>query len=95
VAGVPLGSFPGSAYDEVTLSLEPGDVFLFCSDGITEARDEPGREFGTARLLQVAERGSRGSAREIVDGVFASVMEFRGEAAVHDDMTAVAVKIPG
>jgi sigma-B regulation protein RsbU (phosphoserine phosphatase) len=95
VAGVPLGSFPGSAYDEVTLSLEPGDVFLFCSDGITEARDEPGREFGTARLLQVAERGSHGSAREIVDAIFASVMEFRGEAAVHDDMTAVAVKIPG
>jgi sigma-B regulation protein RsbU (phosphoserine phosphatase) len=95
VAGVPLGSFPGSSYDEVTLSLEPGDLFVFCSDGISEARDEPGREFGTARLLQAVERGSRGSARDLVDAVFASVMEFRGEAPLHDDMTAVAVKIGG
>src|SRR6187549_174685 len=38
--GVPLGSFPGVTYDEVTLPLHKGDLFVFCSDGILEAMNE-------------------------------------------------------
>jgi sigma-B regulation protein RsbU (phosphoserine phosphatase) len=95
VAGVPLGSFPGSSYDEVTFNLEQGDIFLFHSDGISEARDELGREFGTAPLLQIVQDGARNSAKAIVDDLFRAVIEFRGEAPLHDDMTAVAVKIAG
>ena len=47
--GVPLGSFAGSTYDEITLDLRLGDVFVFCSDGIFEAFDEAGQEFGAGR----------------------------------------------
>lgn len=93
IAGVPLGSFPGSSYDELTLSLEVGDVFVFCSDGVTEARDPIGREFGNARLLEVIGEVAARPAREIVDRVFEAVFSFRGEAPPHDDLTAVAVKI--
>ena len=42
LAGVPLGSFPGSSYDEVTFDLLPGDLFVFCTDGISEAMDAEG-----------------------------------------------------
>src|SRR5439155_16926809 len=43
--GVPLGSFAGSTYDEVSFDLASGDVFVFCSDGVFEANDALGREF--------------------------------------------------
>src|ERR1700694_3832230 len=44
--GVPLGSCAGSTYDELSFDLAPGDVFVFCSDGVSEANDALGREFG-------------------------------------------------
>src|SRR6185295_3936853 len=49
--GVPLGSFPGISFDEVTLPLESGDVFAFCSDGVSEAMNSRGEEFTSARLI--------------------------------------------
>lgn len=93
LAGIPLGSFPGSSYDELTLDLQRGDVFVFCSDGIFEANDVVMHEFGANRLLAVVEASREKPAKEIVDDIFAAVAEFRGEAMPNDDMTAVAVKI--
>jgi phosphoserine phosphatase RsbU/P len=95
MAGVPLGSFPGSTYDERTLDLQPGDLFVFCSDGVFEANDLLLREFGATRLMKVIEEVRDRTAKEIVDAIFAAVQDFRGEAQPSDDMTAVAVKITG
>jgi sigma-B regulation protein RsbU (phosphoserine phosphatase) len=91
--GVPLGSFPGSTYDEVTLDLAAGDVYVFCTDGVFEANDPLGREFGVERLLEVIGTVRQRPAREIVDAIFAAVQAFRGDAMPNDDMTAVAVKL--
>jgi sigma-B regulation protein RsbU (phosphoserine phosphatase) len=91
--GVPLGSFPNITYDEVTLDIRLHDVFVFCSDGISEAMDEEGREFGSARLCEVVDRHRSESARSIVDAIYDAVTSFRGSAPQGDDMTAVAVKI--
>jgi sigma-B regulation protein RsbU (phosphoserine phosphatase) len=93
LGGVPLGSFPGSQYDEVTLDLVPGDLFVFCTDGVTEAHDSERREFGIDRLRQVIAEASDKSAREVVDDVFAAVDLFRGDTNPNDDMTAVAIRI--
>jgi sigma-B regulation protein RsbU (phosphoserine phosphatase) len=91
--GVPLGSFPGVTYDEVSFELKKGDVFVFCTDGIFEALNEEGIEFGAGRVADVVSRARKGSARAIVDAIFESVSEFRGTKPQGDDMTAVAVKI--
>jgi sigma-B regulation protein RsbU (phosphoserine phosphatase) len=93
LAGVPLGSFAGSSYDEITFDLAPGDVYVFCSDGVFEANDGIGREFGAERLLAVVEQHCRSTARAIVDAIFSAVQEFRGETPPNDDMTAVALRI--
>ncbi len=93
LSGLPLGSFPGSTYDELTLDLRAGDLYVFCSDGIFEANDLQLREFGTQRLLKVIEESKEKPAKDIVDAIFDAVAEFRGEALPNDDMTAVAVKI--
>ena len=89
--GVPLGAFAGSTYDELTFDLAAGDVYVFCTDGVFEANDALGREFGVERLLKVVEEARHKSARELVDAIFAAVLEFRGDTPPNDDMTAVAL----
>jgi sigma-B regulation protein RsbU (phosphoserine phosphatase) len=91
--GVPLGSFAGSEYDELTFDLAEGDLFVFCTDGVFEANDALGREFGAARLIETVARVRLLPSKEIVDAIFAAVQEFRGDTPPNDDMTAVAVKI--
>src|SRR5205809_560168 len=91
--GLPLGPFAGSSYEELTFDLARGDAYVFCSDGVFEANDAIGREFGAARLLQVVNEVRDKSAREVVDAIFAAVQQFRGDTPPNDDMTAVAVKI--
>ena len=91
--GVPLGSFEGSTYDEVTYALHAGDTYVFCTDGVFEAMNVNHQEFTAARLVAVAAQARDLPPKGIVDAVFAAVAEWRGEAAPNDDMTAVAVKI--
>jgi sigma-B regulation protein RsbU (phosphoserine phosphatase) len=91
--GVPLGSFPGIIYDEVTLELKPDDLFVVCTDGIFEALNSKGAEFGARRLCEVVAASRTESARGIVDAIFHAVTEFRGSQPQADDMTAVAIKI--
>ena len=91
--GVPLGSFPGTTYEEMTFDLKAGDLFVFCTDGLYEAEDHLGHEFGTARLTKVIDRLADQPAQAIVDGIFEAVDAFRQEGPAADDMTAVALKI--
>ena len=91
--GVPLGSFQGTTYDEVTLALHAGDMFVFCSDGVFEAMNDAGQEFTAERLIKVVERSHDLPAQKVVDAIFAAVEEWRAGAPPNDDMTAVALKI--
>jgi sigma-B regulation protein RsbU (phosphoserine phosphatase) len=91
--GVPLGSFPAITYDEVTLDLEADDVFVFCTDGIFEAINPHGAEFGARRVCEIVEQVQSRPAREIVDAIFGAVIAFRENAPQLDDMTAVVVKL--
>jgi sigma-B regulation protein RsbU (phosphoserine phosphatase) len=93
--GVPLGSFQGSTYDELTFALHPGDLFVFCSDGVYEAMNVNSEEFGSERLLRIVEQSRELTPRAVVDAIFEAVEAFREGFAPNDDMTAVAVKISG
>ena len=91
--GVPLGSFPGSTYDEVTLALHKDDLFVFCTDGVFEAMNAVGQEFTAARLIDVVSRSRDLPAARLVEAIFTAVDEWRGDTPPNDDMTAVAVRI--
>jgi sigma-B regulation protein RsbU (phosphoserine phosphatase) len=91
--GVPLGSFPGVSYDEVSLALHRDDVLVFCTDGIFEAENELAEAFGAERLCAVVKDHRGQPARAIVDAIFDAVADFTGGGVHVDDMTAVAVKI--
>ncbi len=88
-----MGSFAGSTYDEVSFDLLAGDVYLFCSDGVFDATDDRGREFGVDRLKSVVLESRKLPARTIVEAVFSAVTDFRGEVPARDDMTVVAIRI--
>ena len=91
--GVPLGSFFGVTYDEVSLPLSPGDVFVFCSDGVTEAMNSEGEEYTSERLTDVISRSRDLPARGIADAILKSVEEHRRGYAPNDDSTVVVVRI--
>jgi sigma-B regulation protein RsbU (phosphoserine phosphatase) len=91
--GVPLGSFQGTTYDEVSFALHSGDLFVLCTDGVFEAMNAQGQEFTTARLLDVVGNLRDHPPAKVVEGIFAAVEEWRGEMPPNDDMTAVAVRI--
>ena len=93
IPGVPLGLFAGSTYDEISFDLVAGDVYIFCSDGVYDANNAQGCEFGLDRLLKVVTDTRQQPSREIVNAIFSSVQDFRGDTAPNDDMTAVAVRI--
>jgi len=91
--GVPLGSFQGSTYDEITYALHAGDLFVFCTDGVFEAMDRQGREFTGARLLDVVGASRHEAAAVVVKRIAEAVQAWRGDTPPNDDMTAVAVRI--
>jgi len=93
IAGVPLGTFEGTTYEEITLPLESGDVFVFCTDGVYEATNAQGEEFGVRRTAALMESAASQDAEQIVGAIFEAVRLFTAGAPQHDDLTAVAVRI--
>ncbi len=93
MAGVPLGSFPNVTYDEVTLDLAVGDVFVLCTDGIFEAMDNHGKEFGAERLIETVRASHHLPAKAIVAAIHDAVEAFCSGAPPNDDRTSVVVKI--
>jgi sigma-B regulation protein RsbU (phosphoserine phosphatase) len=91
--GVPLGSFQGSTYDEITFALHAGDLFVICTDGVFEAMNADSQEFTAARLIEVVSGLRDQPAAKVVEEIFAAVHAWRGETPPNDDMTAVAVRV--
>jgi len=92
VAGLPLGAFEDSTYDELTVEVGQGDVLVLHSDGLSEAYN--GREsYGTARLLEQVSRGAQGTASQLAEAVLLDLDAFMAGALPTDDVTLVVVKL--
>jgi phosphoserine phosphatase RsbU/P len=91
--GVPLGSFPGSTYDEITFPMAAGDIYVFCTDGVYEALSPAGEEFTTGRVIEVIESVRDQPAALIAGEISNAVQLWRGETPPNDDMTAVVVRV--
>jgi phosphoserine phosphatase RsbU/P len=93
IAGVPLGLFPDTKYQETGLQLQPGDILVFYSDGVIEMRNEAGEEFGLKRLAETVRLQHEKSPDEIVRSISAALAEFIGRVRPHDDRTMIVVKM--
>jgi sigma-B regulation protein RsbU (phosphoserine phosphatase) len=89
--GLILGIFDGAEYEEGRIPLEPGDRLLLYSDGVSEAEDKTGSQFGDDRLFELWRSCGERPTREIVPCLFKAVEAFRADAPQSDDMTALVV----
>jgi phosphoserine phosphatase RsbU/P len=93
LVGFPFGIFDDVTYEEWSLVLDPGNILLFHSDGLSEATDPDGHFFGTERLAAVLKASSALPPGEIADRLLGEVSEFTHGAAVQDDRTLVVMKV--
>jgi len=88
----PIGISPEEICELASADLIAGDVLVFYTDGVTEAENPLGEEFGTERLSAVVRRGSSLSAEELVIDIFSSAADFCSEVGFNDDVTILVVK---
>ena len=93
--GLPLGLFDEAEYDEFTFKTKPGDMFVFFSDGILDARDRNGQSFGRERVEAIIAGCSEQSPDCVVANIFSAVTEFAAGVEAFDDQTVVAIKVKG
>ncbi len=75
------------------MPLTSGDVFLFFTDGLSEAMNTRSELFGEGRLRRILEKSRELSGEELKERILAEIRVFVGEAAQHDDMTLVLLKV--
>ena len=90
--GTALGIIPGIDYDEETVKLEPGDIVILYTDGITEAFNSEGELFGLDRLCQIFREKQPNDVQETSKMVFDAVNEFAGEEPQSDDQACLVFR---
>src|SRR5262249_48210870 len=90
--GLMVGAFKDAVFEEGAVRLARGDTLFVFSDGITEASDRGGDEFGDERLIATVADANDLELPALVDAVFDRVRAFTGDAPQGDDMTALALR---
>jgi sigma-B regulation protein RsbU (phosphoserine phosphatase) len=90
--GPVLGIFPEHSYAQGEIELHSGDCLLLFTDGVTEARDPAGKEFGEARLQELLLAGHDLRAAELRDRILEAVSAFSA-GEVYDDATLMVVRV--
>jgi sigma-B regulation protein RsbU (phosphoserine phosphatase) len=92
---VPVGLFSSATYSDERIQLEPGDVLVIYSDGVTEALNLAGDEFGEDRLATELMKTRTAPLPDILQGVITAVQTFAGGASQSDDVTVLVARYMG
>jgi len=92
LGGLPLGIEVGAAYDAGTKEMRAGDALIFFTDGVVEAFDERGQEFGNERWLAAIRSLPAGSAQDSLRFLMRRVDEFVGATRQSDDITCLVFR---
>jgi sigma-B regulation protein RsbU (phosphoserine phosphatase) len=92
--GVLVGAFPGMAYRSLTIDLDPGDLLLFNTDGLTEAASAVGEPFSISGGMEVLHRERDTPPPELLDRLPEDVRNFTGRDSLEDDLTLLALRRP-
>ena len=93
-AGGPVvGLLPRTVYQQMSIQLEPGDVFLGYTDGISEAMNKADEEWGEDQMIATAKANANLGSSELIDQIMIQADAFADGAEQHDDMTLLIMKI--
>jgi sigma-B regulation protein RsbU (phosphoserine phosphatase) len=90
--GVPLGMFRDSRYYEYFAPIQPGQIFVLYTDGVTEAVNATGEEYGRDRLAEAVRNARTQPAREIIDLIYRDLLNWTEGRGANDDVTFFIVK---
>jgi len=91
--GLPLGLFDDANYDEFRFQMKPGDMFVFFSDGILDARNRKGELFGRGRVEKIITECGGQSADCVVESLFRAAAEHSAGVETFDDQTVLAIRV--
>ena len=89
----PVGLFPILHCEPEQIALESGDVMVWYTDGLSEAENQAGEEFGPRRISDTVRSNWGASAQEIVDLLYQEVINFSGRDTFDDDLTIMVLKV--
>ena len=93
--GVPLGIVEDMEFEERSCNLAPGEFAFLFTDGVTEALNEAEEEYGNDRVHETVAAAGAGAARDAVEALVRSVVQFSGEAEQFDDLTCLVLRAGG
>jgi sigma-B regulation protein RsbU (phosphoserine phosphatase) len=91
--GPVIGAFRDVPYQQGSLTLEPGDIFVGFTDGVIEAMNPQDEEWGEERLIPAVAQNARQPAAAIIPSLLSEADRFASGAPQHDDMTLVVMKV--
>ena len=95
VGGPVVGLLDAAPYTQATEQLDAGDVMVLFSDGVSEAFNVAGEDFGETRLLEVSQHAAESSSQAYVDQIISAVRAFTKGAAQSDDITVMVLRYLG
>jgi steroid delta-isomerase-like uncharacterized protein len=93
--GLIVGLFERASFDQESMALEPGDTLVVYSDGMTEARNPDGEEFGDEQLMSCVRANTALTPTDLLECLLDTVHKFSAGAAQSDDMTLLALRFSG
>ena len=93
--GTIVGAFPDVRYEESRIKLDPGDLIVATTDGVTECENAAGDQYGTNRLIELLASNSMKSLEELTAIIIDSVSEWADDLAGQDDTTLLLARRPG
>ena len=85
--------FEHCSYEQEVVQMQPGDVLIAFTDGLSETHNAQGEEFGEARTKEALAASARLSVNEIRDEIVRRVMAWGAGASQYDDLTFVVMKV--
>jgi phosphoserine phosphatase RsbU/P len=92
VNGMVVGAFPFAQYNQSKVVLQPGDLLVFYTDGVSEPENEYGEMFGEERLIELAIKNAHLEECEIIRVIADAVHQWTGTKELQDDMTLVLMR---
>lgn len=90
--GMALGIFANAVYEENSIFLKSGDIILFYTDGVTEAKDEKDIEFNEQRLIKAVLGAREKPASKIIEHIIDEIKNYKKDSEFDDDLTLIVLK---